>query len=97
MSIKNILSLRIQSIDIPNSWYNFSKKMKNTQFIIKTHDRINISGETKYRENLSWTKTTKIEGKTFVIKIPEGKSAWTLLFVGPKRTSKRHAKYPKNP
>ena len=72
MSIKNILSLRIQSIDIPNSWYNFSKKMKNTQFIIKTHDRINISGETKYRENLSWTKTTKIEGKTFVIKIPEG-------------------------
>ena len=31
------------------------------------------------------------------IKVPDGKSAWTLLFVGPKRAVKEHAKYPKNP
>ena len=31
------------------------------------------------------------------IKIPEGKSSWTLLFVGPKREVKLHSKYSKNP
>ena len=30
------------------------------------------------------------------LKIPEGKCAWTLLFVGPKRESKLHSKYSKN-
>ena len=30
------------------------------------------------------------------LKIPEGKSTWTLLFVGPNRGSKQHAKYQKN-
>ena len=31
------------------------------------------------------------------IKIPEGRAAWTLLLVGPKRTIKKHAKHSKNP
>ena len=30
------------------------------------------------------------------LKIPDGKSTWTLLFVGPNRGSKQHAKYQKN-
>ena len=30
------------------------------------------------------------------IKIPEGKCAWTLLLVGPKREAKLHSKYSKN-
>ena len=30
------------------------------------------------------------------IKIPEGKCAWTLLLVGPKKESKLHSKYSKN-
>ena len=30
------------------------------------------------------------------IKIPEGKTAWTLLFVGPKRKVKLNSKYAKN-
>jgi len=31
------------------------------------------------------------------IKIPDGKCAWTLLFVGPKRETKLHSKYSKKP
>ena len=31
------------------------------------------------------------------IRIPEGKYAWTLLLVGPKRKAKLHSKYSKNP
>ena len=31
------------------------------------------------------------------IKIPERKCAWTILFVDPKRETKLHAKYSKNP
>jgi len=30
------------------------------------------------------------------LRIPEGKSTWTLLFVGPNKGSKQHAKYQKN-
>ena len=30
------------------------------------------------------------------LKIPEGKSTWTLLFVGPNKGSKQHAKYQKS-
>jgi len=31
------------------------------------------------------------------LRIPDGKSAWTLLLVGPKREAKLHSKYSKNP
>ena len=31
------------------------------------------------------------------LKIPEGKCAWTLLFVGPKKKAKLHSKYSNNP
>ena len=31
------------------------------------------------------------------IKIPDGKCAWSLLLVGPKRKVKMHSKYSKNP
>ena len=30
------------------------------------------------------------------LKIPEGKSAWTLIFVGPNRGSKRYSRYQEN-
>ena len=30
------------------------------------------------------------------LRIPDGKSTWTLIFVGPNRGSKQHAKYQKN-
>ena len=38
----------------------------------------------------------RIRSDRHSLKIPEGKPAWTLLFVGPNRGSKQHAKYSKN-
>ena len=37
-----------------------------------------------------------VGGTPICLKIPEGKCAWTLLFVGPKREEKLHSKYSKN-
>ena len=64
-------------------------------------------------EGQRWLAYTKAECPTFwrkvgymgfrrynhrhSIKIPDGKCAWTLLFVGPKREVKLHSKYAKNP
>lgn len=33
--IKNVISLRLASIELPNAWYLFSHKQKNNQFIIE--------------------------------------------------------------
>ena len=35
--IKNVLSMRLVSIEIPNAWYLFSKITKNNSFIIEIH------------------------------------------------------------
>ena len=44
--IKNVLSMRLVSIEIPNSWYLFSSIKKNNTFIIE----INLEGEkTEYK------------------------------------------------
>ena len=42
MIIKNVTSMRLASIEIPNSWYLFSHEKKNNSFIIET-----ISNNTK--------------------------------------------------
>ena len=42
MMIKNVTSMRLASIEIPNSWYLFSHEKKNNSFIIET-----ISNNTK--------------------------------------------------
>jgi len=36
LAINNILSMRLRSSDIPNTWYTFSEKLGNNRFIIET-------------------------------------------------------------
>jgi hypothetical protein len=68
--IKNAISMRIQSIDIPNSWYNISKYTGNNTFKIKVHKRW-IIGEKTYR--LSTDKEDEqTKEKIFEIIIPDG-------------------------
>ena len=55
-TIRNITSVSLSSIEIPNSWYNFSKKKGNTNFFIRTHAR----------------EGGKIEEKMHELIIPEG-------------------------
>jgi len=38
VEIKNVLSLRIASIELPNSWYLFSSAKKNNTFIVGIHN-----------------------------------------------------------
>jgi len=54
--IKNIVSMRLASIEIPNSWYLISKNNKNDCFEIM----------------ITMIHTIKIESKTYKIEIPEG-------------------------
>lgn len=65
--IKNVLSMRLQSIDIPNSWYNISKKKGNTRFFIVIYKREKIFDET----NRIVKKYTIIK-KKFEVEIQEG-------------------------
>ena len=37
--IKDVLSMKLRSIEIPNSWYTISEKFGNTKFFIVTHKR----------------------------------------------------------
>jgi hypothetical protein len=39
VEIKNVLSMRLVSIEIPNSWYLFSSKKKNNIFYIVVHEK----------------------------------------------------------
>ena len=39
VEIKNVLSIRLVSIEIPNSWYIFSSKKKNNTFYVSIHDK----------------------------------------------------------
>jgi hypothetical protein len=39
IEIKNVLSIRLVSIEIPNSWYLFSSKKKNNIFYIDIHEK----------------------------------------------------------
>jgi hypothetical protein len=41
--INNVVSLRLASIEFPNSWYLFSHKYKNTVFIIETNNNGDLS------------------------------------------------------
>lgn len=59
--IKNIIKMRLYSIDIPNSWYNISNYIGNTNFFIK------IKKRQKNSERIVETK--------YEIEIPEGR--WT--------------------
>ena len=36
LAINNVLSVRLRSIDIPNTWYTFSERIGNNKFIIET-------------------------------------------------------------
>ena len=48
IEIKNIVSIRLVSIEIPNSWYLFSSKKKNNIFYVIVYDKIN-KNEKKYK------------------------------------------------
>ena len=37
--LKEVISLKLRSIEIPNSWYTISKKFGNTKFFIVTQKR----------------------------------------------------------
>ena len=37
-SYKNIIRMRVASVEIPNMWYNFSKAKKNVSFVVKAFD-----------------------------------------------------------
>ena len=37
--INNVVSMRLRSIDIPNTWYTFSERIGNNKFIIETKTR----------------------------------------------------------
>ena len=85
--IKNVLSMKLRSIDIPNSWYTISENFGNTKMFIITHKRkfnkIDYPDLVKKRfsavdddrvaaqEQRRSEDTTKII-KTFEIIIPEG-------------------------
>ncbi len=71
--IKNTISMRLQSIDIPNSWYNISKYIGNNRFKIKVHKRWIIGDKTYRLSNDIPDKQT--EEKIFEIIIPDG--TWT--------------------
>ena len=36
LAVNNVLSMRLRSIDIPNTWYTFSSRLGNNKFIIET-------------------------------------------------------------
>ena len=74
MPIKNALSLRVRSIDIPNSWYNFSKYIGNTHFKIKVHERFlkDKSHRLNPRPEVNKVMEEPIPMRIFKIEIPEG-------------------------
>jgi hypothetical protein len=72
--IKNTISMRLQSVDIPNSWYNISKYFGNNRFKIKVRKRWIIGDKSSYRlSNDILDKQT--EEKIFEIIVPDG--TWT--------------------
>ena len=87
--IKEVVSLKLRSIEIPNSWYTISEKFGNTKFFIVTQKRkINkIDYPQLVKERFSAQNDKIIENlqdddknntqvkKTFEINIPEGN--WT--------------------
>jgi hypothetical protein len=48
IEIKNVLSMRLVSIEIPNSWYLFSSKKKNNIFYVIVYDKVK-NNEKKYK------------------------------------------------
>ena len=84
--IKEVVSLKLRSIEIPNSWYTISEKFGNTKFFIVTQKRkINkIDYPELVKDKFSAQNDKKIEKlqnddkkntqvkKTFEINIPEG-------------------------
>jgi hypothetical protein len=84
--IKDVVSMKLRSIDIPNSWYTISENFGNTKFFIVTHKRkINkIDYPQLIKERFSAQNDRKIEKlqsndkkntqvkQTFEINIPEG-------------------------
>jgi hypothetical protein len=48
VEIKNVISMRLVSIEIPNSWYLFSSKKKNNIFYVIVYDKVNKT-EKKYK------------------------------------------------
>ena len=69
--INNIISMKINSIDIPNSWYNFGGEGKNAYFYIIVHKRKEeIVDDDGHRVTDYHTK--EIDGTKYRIEIPEG-------------------------
>lgn len=48
VEIKNVISIRLVSIEIPNSWYLFSSKKKNNIFYVVVYDKTNKT-EKRYK------------------------------------------------
>ena len=71
-NLKNVLSIRLMSLEIPISWYTFSSKLKNNSFIIKVY---NYPTEDNYMNinNVNENENNEIiEKEEFNITIDDG-------------------------
>lgn len=68
IEIKNVLSMRLVSIELPNSWYLFSSKKKNNIFYIVVSEEVKDSNSKKRAEN-----------KEYEIVIPDGNYSYESL------------------
>lgn len=65
-NLKNVLSIRLMSLELPISWYTFSNKLKNNTFIIKIN---HFPTEENFPEKIN---NNIIDKEEFIITIDDG-------------------------